>query len=84
MLHQLIISATFGDMLWVKYHQDLPIAIEKFRREGPLGRAEDIEHLKPARVKEIVKYRLGRVRSAIWRGDLRQRIVPIGSERERW
>ena len=76
-------SSTFGDAVWVKYHQDLPAAIAKVRQEGPLGRADDIEHLGPARIRDIFKYRLGRIRSAVWRSDLRQHLVPAGSERER-
>ena len=48
-----------------------------------MGRAEDIEHLEPAMLRDIFKYRLGRIRSAVWRSGLRQRLVPSGSERER-
>lgn len=76
-------SATFGDAVWVKYHQDLPAAIEKVRQEGPLGRAEDIEHLEPARIRDVFKFHLGRIRSAVWRSNMRQRLVPEGSLRHR-
>ena len=76
-------SVVFGDAVWVKYHKDLPEAIAKVRQEGPLGRAEDIQNLEPARIRDIVKYRLGRIRSAVWRSDFRQRLIPLGGERER-
>ncbi len=76
-------SSTFGDPVWVKYHHDLPLAIEKIRQEGPLGRDEDIEHLEPAQMRDIFKYRLGRIRSAVWRSGLRHRLIPVGSARER-
>ncbi|MDE8343794.1 MAG: hypothetical protein POG24_08245 [Acidocella sp.] len=59
------------------------MAIEKVRQEGPLGRPDDIQHLDSVRIRDVLKYRLGQVRSTVWRSNLRQRIIPTGSERER-
>lgn len=75
-------TAPFGDIVWVKYHQDLPGAIAQIRKQQPLGRAGEVEKLKPARLGEILKYRLARTRGAVWRSDLRRRFLPPGSERE--
>jgi uncharacterized Fe-S cluster-containing radical SAM superfamily protein len=75
-------SSTFGAPEWVKYHQDLPLAIEKVRAEGPLGRPEDIEHLEPALLRDVFKYRILRILGALWRSGLRHNLLPVGSRRE--
>jgi len=75
-------SSTFGAPEWVRYHQDLPLAIEKVRAEGPLGRPEDIEHLEPALLRDAFKYRILRILGALWRSGLRHNLLPVGSRRE--
>lgn len=75
-------TADFGDLLWVKYHQDLCTALEAVRRQEPLGRTGDLRPLGPPHLLELFKLSIGRVRTSIWQSGLRQRLVPPRSRRE--
>lgn len=76
-------TADFGDIVWVKYHRDLPAAIEKVRKTHPLGRSGKIEPLMPPRHRDIVIVKLVSLRNAILKSSLRHRFLPRASGLEK-
>ncbi len=76
-------TTDFGDPLWAKYHQDLCSALAEIRNQEPLGRPDNLQSIRPPRLGEILKNRIGRARDSAWQSGLRERLVPTGSNRER-